>query len=177
MANWANDNYYFFAQQSHFGAMFHKFWHWTLQLTSVDQAIPVKLLAFSRVYRSSRPGNLTPYSRTRNIIFEARLFRFMAYRRGILHLMCPYFPVWLIERGHYIWSALNDSKIGGLVTGAKWLGDVQIVGKTQRDVTRKIRGCGLGVGCSLSCSPSLILFARSPTSRCTPLSERLKQAQ
>ena len=78
----------------------------------------------------------------------------MAYRRGILHLMCACFPVWLIERGYYIWSALNDSNIGGLVTGAKWLRDVQIVGKAQRDVTRKIRGDGVGVSCFLSCSPS-----------------------
>ena len=101
----------------------------------------------------------------------------MAYRRGILHLMCACFPVWLIERGYYIYSALNDSKIGGLVTGAKWLGDVQIVGKAlafskrsdsgercevkkaQRDVKRKIRGGGVGVSCSLSCSPSFFFPA------------------
>ena len=83
----------------------------------------------------------------------------MAYRRRILHLMCACFPEWLIERGYYIWSALNDSNIGGLVTGAKWLGDVQIVGKAQRDVTRKIKGGGVGVSCSLSCSPSFFFPA------------------
>ena len=43
----------------------------------------------------------------RNITFEARLFCFMAYR----------------TRNFYIWSALNDSKIGGYkVTGGKSLG-------------------------------------------------------
>ena len=53
-------------------------------------------------YRSFRPGYLAPISRTRNIIFEARLFCFMAWRtRNITfeaHLfVCLFFLV--IERG------------------------------------------------------------------------------
>ena len=91
--------------------------------------------------------------------------------------MCACFPEWLIERGYYIWSALNDSNIGGLVTGAKWLGDVQIVGKAQRDVTRKIKGWGVGVSCSLSCSPSFFFpaFRLRAALHCLNASNRLSK--
>ena len=33
--------------------------------------------------------------------------------------MCACFPVWLIERGYYIQSALNDTKIRGLSNGGE----------------------------------------------------------
>ena len=73
-------------------------------------------------------GYLASYVRTRNIIFEARLFWFMVQIKegGILHLKRACFALRLIEREeHNIWSALNDSKIGGKVTRAKWRVTVQ----------------------------------------------------
>ena len=63
--------------------------------------------------------------------------------------------------------------------GAKWLGGIQIVGKAQRDVTRKISeamAMGLGGGNrSLPCSSSFFFLA-TPTSRCTPISQHVEHA-
>ena len=51
--------------------------------------------------KSSRPGYLAHYVRTRNIIFKASLLVFGLWlkERGILHLKSVCFALWLIERG------------------------------------------------------------------------------
>ena len=79
-------------------------------------------------YRSFRPGYLASISRTRNIIFEARLFCFMAWRtRNITfeaHLfVCLFFLV--IERGILLLKRakwLENRKLSnpGEMTGYHW---------------------------------------------------------